>query len=159
MGNIFVGNNQVKKIYKGSTLLAEVKEEQTKSVTITANGTTTVTPDAGKTLSGVTIATTVAGGGGAPTAGTAVWYWQNGQPAPVQVTGISWNSSNGYFEKTINNSPNDIVMVTVDGNPPAADLSNITLFYQCVSLTGSFVTLIACLFTDGTHTGPIYLTV
>lgn len=157
MGNIFVGSNQVKKIYKGSTLLAEVKEEQTKTVSVTQNGQTTVTPDSGKTLSSVTINTSVSGGG--VPVGNAVWYWQNGQSAPVQVTGISWNSSTGYFEKTINNNVNDIVMVTNDGNPPAQDLSNICIFYQCVRISGSFTTLIACPFTDGTHSGAIYLTV
>lgn len=38
-------------------------EEQTKSVTITENGTTTVTPDSGKVLSSVSITTNVSGGG------------------------------------------------------------------------------------------------
>lgn len=45
------------------------KPEQTKSVTITENGTTTVTPDAGKTLSSVGITVNVASGTVYPTAG------------------------------------------------------------------------------------------
>lgn len=40
------------------------KEEQEKSVTITENGTTEITPDSGKTLSKVTITTNVTSGGG-----------------------------------------------------------------------------------------------
>ena len=158
MASLYIGGQKIKKLAIGSDVIYEdPKEEQVKSVTINSNGVQDVLPDSGKTLSKVTITTSVSGGGLTP--GNAVWYWQNGQPAPVQVTGITWNSSQNIFEKTINNSPRDIVMVTVDGNPPAADLSNITLFYQCQSLTGSFVTWIACAFTDGVHAGPIYLTV
>lgn len=158
MASLYIGGQKIKKLAIGSDVIYEdPKEEQVKSVTINSNGVQDVLPDSGKTLSKVTITTSVSGGGLTP--GNAVWYWQNGQPAPVQVTGITWNSSQNLFEKTINNSPRDIVMVTIDGNPPAADMSNITLFYQCQSLTGSFVTWIACVFTDGVHTGPMYLTV
>lgn len=39
--------------------IATQKAEQTKSVTVTANGTTTVTPDSGKVLSKVTVTTNV----------------------------------------------------------------------------------------------------
>ena len=156
MSNIFVGTNQAKRIYKGSTLLAEIKEEQSKTVPITVNGTTTVTPDSGKTLSSVTINTSVSS---SVAVGNAVWYWQSGQPAPVQITGITWNATLNQFEKTVNNNVNDIVMVTNDGNPPAQDMSNICIFYQCVRINGSFTTYIACPFTDGTHNGPLYLTV
>lgn len=158
MASLYIGGQKIKKLAIGSDVIYEdPKEEQVKSVTINSNGVQDVLPDSGKTLSKVTITTSVSGGGLTP--GNAVWYWQNGQPAPVQVTGITWNSSQNLFEKTINNSPRDIVMVTIDGNPPAADMSNIILFYQCQSLTGSFVTWISCAFTDGVHTGPIYLTV
>lgn len=38
-----------------ATVAVPIKEEQTKAVTITENGTTTVVPDSGKTLSAVTI--------------------------------------------------------------------------------------------------------
>ncbi len=156
MSNIFVGNNQAKKIYLGSTLLAEIKQEQTKSVTISSNGTTTITPDSGKTLSGVTVTSIVP----QMLIGTSVWFLRANTQTPTQVTGISWNSA-GYFEKIVNNSPGDGVFVTTDGQPPAADLSNICLYYSCLQLSagGSFVSLMACLYTDGTHTGPIYLTV
>lgn len=156
MSNIFVGTNQAKKIYLGSTLLAEIKQEQTKSVTISSNGTTTITPDSGKTLAGVTVTSIVQ----QMLIGTSVWFLRANTQTPSQVTGISWNSA-GYFEKNVNNSPGDAVFVTTDGQPPAADLSNICLYYSCQHLSagGSFVTLMACLYTDGTHTGPIYLTV
>lgn len=43
------------------------KPEQTKSITITENGTTTVTPDDGKVLTSVTITTNVPSGGEQPT--------------------------------------------------------------------------------------------
>lgn len=157
MGNIFVGSNQVKRIYKGSTLLAEIKESQSKSVTIQSNGVTTVTPDSGKTLDSVSITTSVSG---TPIVGNSAWFLAAGGSTFSQITGITWNT-NGYFEKTVNNMPGDGVFVTIDGNQPNADLSNIAIYYSCVRLSagGSFTTIIACRFTDGTHTGPIYLTV
>lgn len=45
------------------TVAVPVKEEQEKSITITENGTTEVTPDEGKTLSKVIVETSVSGGG------------------------------------------------------------------------------------------------
>lgn len=157
MGNIFVGSNQVKKIYKGSTLIAEIKESQSKSVTINSNGLTTITPDSGKTLDSVNVTTLVSGN---PIVGNSVWFLASGGSTFSQITGITWNS-NGYFEKTVDNMPGDGVFVTIDGNQPNADLSNVAIYYSCVRLSagGSFTTIIACGFTDGTHTGPIYLTV
>lgn len=157
MGNIFVGSNQVKKIYKGSTLIAEIKESQSKSVTINSNGLTTITPDSGKTLDSVNVTTLVSGN---PIVGNSVWFLRNNSSTFSQITGITWNS-NGYFEKTVDNMPNDAVFVTIDGNQPNADLSNVAIYYSCVRLSagGSFTIIIACGFTDGTHTGPIYLTV
>ena len=50
------------------------KPEQEKSVTITANKTTTVLPDSGKTLSKVIITTNVSGGGGGGGGGYTVYF-------------------------------------------------------------------------------------
>lgn len=69
------------------------KTEQEKSVTITANGTTTVLPDSGKTLSKVIITTNVSGGGGGGGGGYTVdfdseWtsFYGNNRMGTVKIT-------------------------------------------------------------------------
>ena len=49
---LYLGKEKINNISVGQI---DIKPEQTKSVTITSNGTTTVMPDDGKTLSSVSI--------------------------------------------------------------------------------------------------------
>lgn len=91
--------------------------------------------------------------------GKSVYIVPAGQSTPVEVTGITYNSSTGSFEKTISNNIGDQIYVTTDGLPPQMDMSNICLFYTCVSASGAFVSWTACLYTDGTRTAPIFITV
>lgn len=53
------GKDGMEKVTLTLTNIPEEKEEQTKSITITENGTTTVEPDEGKTLSSVSITANV----------------------------------------------------------------------------------------------------
>ena len=87
----------------------------------------------------------------------AVWYIHNGVPS--QVTGITYNNNTGFFEKTINNNVNDQVVTTIDDQPPALDYSNMLMLYTCVQVSGTFTTYVACVYTDGTRTAPLFLTV
>ncbi len=87
----------------------------------------------------------------------AVWYIHNGVPS--RVTGITYNNNTGYFEKTISNNVNDQVVTTVDEQPPALDYSNMIMLYTCIQVTGTFTTYVACVYTDGTRTAPLFLTV
>lgn len=87
----------------------------------------------------------------------AVWYIHNGVPS--QVTGITYNNNTGFFEKTINNNVNDQIVTTVDEQPPALDYSNMIMLYTCIQVTGTFTTYVACVYTDGTRTAPLFLTV
>ncbi len=93
--------------------------------------------------------------------GTKVYKSTNGGTSWTQQTNITWNSSLYRFEINVNNQPNDIVCVTADGNPPAADYTNVVLFYTCMYLSagGSFTTVVGCAFTDGTNYAPIWITV
>lgn len=93
------------------------KEEQTKSVTITENGTTTVTPDYGKVLSSVEVNTEVS------PIGKAVWY--------LGEHDVMWNEKQGELQ------PNDkvaysfdsdelwLISVTSDGETPREDKTNV----------------------------------
>lgn len=155
MSNVFVGNNQAKKIYLGSTLLAEVKEEQTKSVTIQSNGVTTITPDAGKTLSSVSVNTAVSGGGGL-LPGNAVYFKPAGTGNWVRV-GIDWVTD--HYESEPATQPRFIVAVTSDTLEPNADLSNVTLYVAWIS-GSTFGISISTAFTSSIYgDAPLMLTV
>ena len=58
-------------------ILQERKPEQTKSVTITTNGSTSIFPDSGNTLSRVIITTNVSGGGGGGGGGGYTVYFDS----------------------------------------------------------------------------------
>lgn len=101
------------------------KEEQTKSVTITENGTTTVTPDEGKTLSSVTVNTEVEGGGQTivSAVGKAVyeydyidgqWQWDQIQPVGDNIKSF-----------ILSNDEDHDISVTVDGNEPQEGNPNV----------------------------------
>lgn len=91
--------------------------------------------------------------------GKGVWKLTAGQTVPTQVTGITWNSTNQCFEKTISNNIYDQIYVTTDGQTPLADATNVCLFFTCTQVSGTFTCISGCYYTDGTHEGPIYLTV
>lgn len=113
-----------------------VKEEQEKSITITENGTTEVTPDEGKTLSKVTIETNVAGSGeiGKPYIDTSKIktfnYFCAYDRMNNQLTGL--DTSNGT------NFENMFYQCMSLQTIPQLDTSNGTdfssMFYQCTSL-------------------------
>lgn len=86
------------------------KEEQTKSVTITENGTTTITPDEGKTLSRVNVNTAVT----AQAVGKGVFY---------RINGGEWTVIEGvvdvdFMDFHVSNDSNKEVCVTTDGQEP-----------------------------------------
>ena len=93
------------------------KVEQTKSVTITENGTTTVTPDVGKTLSSVNITTNVSGGGS-----ETMWYaWVNEDDedeiyycdTEIPINGSTRAYSNSGSQMIVNNYINGNIEVYI----------------------------------------------
>ena len=99
------------------------KEEQTKSVTITENGTTTITPDEGKTLASVTVNTEVSGGTVVSAVGKSVYFksidYQNWTIAGGNLSYDNWMI---YGFSIVDNL---VIAVTTDGNEPQVDLSNV----------------------------------
>ena len=92
------------------------KEEQTKSVTITENGTTTITPDVGKTLASVTVNTEVRGAG---SFGRGVYYYYLSAGENIEwhkCEGVLVDEDTYSFE--IPTDPAVYVEVTTDGNEP-----------------------------------------
>lgn len=86
-----------------------------------------------------------------------IWYIHNGVPTKVQ--NITYNSNTGFFEKTISNNVNDQIVAVIDDQYPAVDYSNMLILYTCVQVSGTFTTHIACMYTDGTRTAPLIMTV
>ena len=93
------------------------KEEQTKFVTITDNGTTTITPDGGKTLASVEVNTEVS------PIGKAVYYlgeldvqWieKQGELQPNDKVAYSFDSDKSW-----------LISVTSDGETPREDKTNV----------------------------------
>lgn len=107
------------------------KEEQTKDVIITENGTTTITPDEGKTLSSVTVNTEVEGGGQTivSAVGKAVYEYDymmdNGQWQWHQIQPVDIDGGIKYF--SLENNQEHGIAVTVDGNAPQEDNTNVLL--------------------------------
>ena len=101
------------------------KEEQAKSVTITENGTTTITPDEGKTLSSVTVNTAVSSSGGA--VGRGVYY------DTLRTYPRDWHKVEPFISGThatfrIQNNADIGVVVSTDGlEPNVYDYSNFLL--------------------------------
>lgn len=96
------------------------KEEQSKSVTITENGTTTITPDDGKTLSRVNVTTSVN-----PVAKGLYWKW-------TEYLEDEWDDetfyhSGGVWYCQINNDSDKLIVVTTDDNEPTDDASNVLM--------------------------------
>lgn len=96
------------------------KEEETKSVTITENGTTTITPDEGKTLASVNVTTSVN-----PVAKGLYWKYTDIED--------EWNEGE-FLEKfgggwvcSINNDSDKLIVVTTDENEPEDGGSNILM--------------------------------
>ena len=98
------------------------KEEQTKSVTITENGTTTITPDEGKTLSSVEVNTEVSGGTVVSAVGKSVYLYID----PLQ----EWDENSGNYHDDLwdfqfSNDEYRLIAVTTDGNIPRQDRQNV----------------------------------
>lgn len=96
------------------------KEEQTKSVTITENGTTTITPDEGKTLSSVNVTTSVI-----PVAKGL--YWKFTEYLEDEWNDETFYNSGGVWYCQINNDSDKLIVVTTDGNEPDDYGSNILM--------------------------------
>lgn len=96
------------------------KEEQTKSVTITENGTTTITPDEGKTLSSVNVNTSVL-----PVAKGL--YWKESEYPEYEWEDEIFYNSGGDWNCQINNDSDKLIVVTTDGNEPDDNGSNILM--------------------------------
>lgn len=100
------------------------KEEQTKSVTITENGTTTVTPDEGKTLASVTVNTAVSSGG---SVGRGVYY-DTSRTYPRDWHKVEPFLSGRHATFRIPNNMNIGVVVSTDGlEPDVYNYSNFLL--------------------------------
>lgn len=95
------------------------KEEQTKSVTITENGTTTITPDEGKTLSRVEVTTEVS------PIGRGVYYHYPDAP---------WQKDNGSlldeeYLFRFENIEDIYICITSDGDTPSDDGNNFLVYF------------------------------
>lgn len=86
-----------------------------------------------------------------------IWFVHNGVASKVQ--NINFNSNTGMFEKTISNNVGDQIVATTDDQQPSPDYSNISILYTCVQVTGTFTTYIGCVYTDGTRTAPLLMSV
>lgn len=101
------------------------KEEQTKSVTITENGTTTITPDEGKTLASVTVNTAVSSSGGSVGRGV---YYDTLRTYPRDWHKVEPFISGTHATFTIPNNMDIVVVVSTDGlEPNIYDYSNFLL--------------------------------
>lgn len=127
---------------------------QNKSVTITTNGTSTISPDAGKLLNEVEVNVSVSGGGGVP-AGNSVWH-RNGTTDPFAQVTVSFSTD--HYVCAPNTAPNFQVAVTSDGNAPAADSSNVVALFLWTA-GSTFGIDASVLFDDGVNgVAPVVIT-
>lgn len=125
------------------------KEEQTKSVTITENGTTTVTPDEGKTLSRVNVNTAVT----AQSVGKGVFYRINGGEWTV-IEGVV---DGDFMDFHVSNNSNKEVCVTTDGQEPI--ISGFTnILFRLVEILGK-VYSVGFVYYDNerTYNGTVFI--
>ena len=117
---------------------------QTKSVNISQNGTTTISPDSGKLLSEVEVNVDVQGGVGV---GKAVYHRSNSS-SPWSAVTVTWSTD--HYVATPSTTQGFTVAVTDDGNEPAADLSNVfSMFVWTLGATFGVDAYVK--FTDGVH--------
>lgn len=90
--------------------------------------------------------------------GNAIWKSTDLGATWTAVGGVTYTAGQGFLVN-IYNTVNDMVVVTNDGQQPAADRSNWVIYYQCVQLSGSFTTYLGCRYTDGNHTDALVLVV
>ena len=90
--------------------------------------------------------------------GKAIWKSTDLGATWTAVTGVTYTAGQGFLVN-IYNTVNDMVVVTNDGQQPAADRSNWVIYYQCVQLSGNFTTYLGCRYTDGNHTDALVLVV
>lgn len=86
----------------------------------------------------------------------AVFFKANGQGAWVQVA-VSWNTD--HYECAPATNPGFIVALTVDGNEPSADMSNVNGYFMWTS--GSSFGIIAIVNFTATTNGdaPIHISI
>lgn len=90
--------------------------------------------------------------------GKALWRQPYGGPLQNITNSLSWNANDGRWEASPTVNLGDTIYATMDGQAPAADGSNIVLFYMVTAKSGTFsVMLIGALFSDGYDTGALVL--
>jgi len=90
--------------------------------------------------------------------GNAIWKSTDLGATWTVVSGVTYTAGQGFLVN-IYNTVNDMVIVTNDGQQPAADRTNWVIYYQCVQLSGNFTTYLGCRYTDGNHTDALVLVV
>ena len=112
----------------------DIKVEQEKSITITENGSTSVTPDTGKTLSKVNITTNVPQSGNVTKGLVFSEYDTNGYPHKAEFVG-KWSSIPDYYCNSIfnkNNFGKNVINITIPNS--VTSIGNYS-FDGCNSLT------------------------
>ena len=112
----------------------DIKVEQEKSITITENGSTSVTPDTGKTLSKVNITTNVPQSGNVTKGLVFSEYDTDGYPHKAEFVG-KWSSIPDYYCSSIFNKNTFCKKVTNITIPNSVTIIGIYSFDGCNSLT------------------------
>ena len=112
----------------------DIKVEQEKSITITENGSTSVTPDTGKTLSKVNITTNVPQSGNVTKGLVFSEYDTYGYPHKAEFVG-TWSSIPDYYCSSILNKNTFCKNVTNIIIPNSIVSIGVYAFRNCTSLT------------------------
>lgn len=93
--------------------------------------------------------------------GKKLWKQAYGQTTFTDITSsLSWNSTDQRWEGSPVVGLGDTIYATFDLNTPQADASNVCLFYMCTGKTGTYsALLIGTLFSDGIHTGAMWINI
>lgn len=73
------------------------------------------------------------------------------------TSSVSWNAGQHIFQATVNNNIGDEVYITVDGEEPKPDYSNVGFYYVCTAVSGTFTIVNASPFTDGQNLSLVFL--
>lgn len=73
------------------------------------------------------------------------------------TSSVSWNAGQNIFQAVVNNNIGDEVFVTIDGQAPQPDYSNVGFYYVCTAVTGTFSIVNATPFTDGQNSSLVFL--
>lgn len=85
---------------------------------------------------------------------TAVYFKANGTGAWVAVA-KTWNTD--HYEAAPATNPGFIVVLTTDGQEPAADLSNVAAYYQWTAGSTFGIVAISPFYTESNGEAPIYI--